>query len=617
MQARVGASANSLSTDPRETCMSNRRAPWIHGPRDLGRRALVGLVTGVTLVGTAWAGAGLMPVTPADTATSASGEASGWSEDLSTADLPVQVPTVEIPARAGGGGAPDLAGLPVTSGGTFLVGADTASLAPDPERWQTEGCSTYVSNFPEEVGHLGARITEDMAAPGWPKSPDCIYLGGYGLGPARAATGVDPVSGYEVQTVAIANGEDVVIWQQTPFVGFFSTYRDDLCGDCGILDIRRAVADGLDTELSNIVIASNHSHGGADGYGAWGGMPTWYREQVRDTLVESAFRAAAALQPATIEVGEVDGRPFSNERRSTYHSVADFGAVWMQARQASSTGGGRNRPSPVIATVVNFAAHPTVLGDDNLLLHGDWPHTASHVMGETLGGVGIVFEGGLGNVTPGRPTAAPGDLTGDGAVDRYDEVLQMGRDFASVVGADIARGGHRLTSSAIASADTDVVHPVTNWTETALSLVNLLDREFFSGDGGEPAGTHFSSRDDTGQARPCVSASPLAIRTTQTGMRIGELTIVTAPGEIFSGISLVAKSKIRPQAFAGGQTMVFGQAQDSLGYIIQSYELFPPGGVSAGTGGLEYEETFLLDRCFGDHVLETMLGLGAAVWQED
>lgn len=31
---------------------------------------------------------------------------------------------------------------------------------------------------------------------------------------------------------------------------------------------------------------------------------------------------------------------------------------------------------------------------------------------------------------------------------------------------------------------------------------------------------------------------------------------------------------------------------------------------------MEYEETFLLDRCFGDHVLDTMLDLGNRVWTD-
>jgi hypothetical protein len=602
------------------------------------------IVTTLALIGVIWASLGVAPAVgwlagestsvaalPPASEAAVAGAASlgstgrtdgGGAGDLATGAPAAPGASTATGSTAAGGSArpvpPDLTGLSRLPGGEFLVGADARSLAPDPERWQTEGCSAMVSNFPEEVTHLAARITEDMVLPGWPKSPDCIYLGGYGLGPSRPATGVDPVNGYEVQTLAIANGDDVVIWQQTPHVGFFSTYRDDLCDACGILDIRRQVSAELGIPLANVAIGSNHSHGGADGYGAWGGLPTWYREQVRDVLIDSAYAAVAAMRPAAIAIGDVDARAFSRERRSTYQSVQDFGAVWMQARALpgrSGGAGGSGGAGEVIATVVNFAAHPTVLGAGNLLLHGDWPTAAGYELGRAVGGVGIVYEGGLGNVTPRRPTAPPHDLTGDGEVDAYDNVQQMGIDFAATIAASIERGGHLLPTNEVVAVDRTITHPVTNWTETALSLANLLDREFFSSDGGSAGGFDYRSEGGTGQTRPCVSAAPFAIHTQLSAFRIGDLTVVTAPGEIFSSISMVAKAKLNHRAFEGGRTMVFGQTQDSLGYIIPVYEQWPPGGVSAGTGGIEYEETFMLDRCFGDHVLDTMLEIGDEVWQ--
>lgn len=602
--------------------MGEQRRTW----EQLRRGAVVAFVAGFGLVGSAWAGTVLAPA-PAAVGGFAGlrdllpGQGGGPAEVIDQDETQVEA-SRQGEGRSGyrrrdddhRGGPPGLPGLPAgvaLTDGTFLVGADASSLAPDPDRWQTEGCSVYLSEFPEELTHLAGRITEQMVLPGWPKSPDCIYLGGYGLGPARPAEGIDPTTGYDVQTVVIANDDQLVIWQQTPLVGFFSSYRDDLCERCGILDIRRELAERYDTELSNVVIASNHSHAGADGYGAWGGMPTWYREQIADTLLDSAERAVAAARPATIEIGQTSARSFSRERRSTYHSVADQGAVWLQARELAPGG----RDGDVIATVANFAAHPTVLGSSNLLLHGDWPHTAGHALGELHGGVGVVFEGGLGNVVPSRPRNAPEDLTGDGEVGSLDNVLQMGRDFAALIAEDVDRGGHRLTSSEIASVEREITHPVTNWTLGAVALTSLLDREFFAGDGGQPGGVHYSARPDTGMTRPCVSASPTAVTTQLTALRLGELTLVTAPGEIFSGISLVAKAKLRQLAYQGGETMVLGQAQDSLGYIIQSYEVHPPHGLGTGAGLIEYEETFMLDDCFGDHVLETMLDLGDAVWE--
>jgi hypothetical protein len=114
----------------------------------------------------------------------------------------------------------------------------------------------------------------------------------------------------------------------------------------------------------------------------------------------------------------------------------------------------------------------------------------------------------------------------------------------------------------------------------------------------------------------CVTGSGVLVKTEVSGYRIGDLVVVTAPGEIFGGVSTVVKSQIRRRAMDGGETMVFGQTQDSLGYIIQSYEVDPIGGLPSnidtmGYGNVaEYEEEFMVDRCFGDHVTETMLAVG-------
>jgi hypothetical protein len=119
----------------------------------------------------------------------------------------------------------------------------------------------------------------------------------------------------------------------------------------------------------------------------------------------------------------------------------------------------------------------------------------------------------------------------------------------------------------------------------------------------------WSKRDGQGAVRSCATAAPLTVKADVTAHRVGELRMVTGPGEIFSTIANVVKSKTRADSLTGGQVMVFGQTQESLGYIIQSFEVDAAGGVTSGTGAAEYEETFMPDRCFGDHVLDTQLAL--------
>src|SRR3712207_315353 len=99
-------------------------------------------------------------------------------------------------------------------------------------------------------------------------------------------------------------------------------------------------------------------------------------------------------------------------------------------------------------------------------MRGDWPATAAKALGDQLGGVGLVIEGGLGNVSP----------RGGSSDDDYVKVVEMGQAFAAEVGRDIARGGTPLQSNAIAAVSAPVEHPITNWAETGLALTGLLDR---------------------------------------------------------------------------------------------------------------------------------------------
>jgi len=93
--------------------------------------------------------------------------------------------------------------------------------------------------------------------------------------------------------------------------------------------------------------------------------------------------------------------------------------------------------------------------------------------------------------------------------------------------------------------------------------------------------------------------------TTAGAHRIGELEIAFAPGEIFSNIAEVVKEKTDRSAV----TMVLGQTNDALGYIIQSFEYDDSANAVTqyGTQTGEYEEVFSIDHCMGDHVLQSLL----------
>lgn len=585
------------------------------------RSIVGGLLAGCLGLGAAVAGVGLSPIGTEKSITAQDLlRKSGISLTATSASVPnpgdVEITPEEVSALVN-------LKVPVPSGtrlaSDFLVGASRGSFYPAPtlfggNRWQTAGCTSMGVDGSNTLDrdHAVASM-EDIK--GWPAaSPDCIYLGGFGLGPVRPAASVDP-GGVWVRSVAISNGEKTFLYQITDTVGWFARYDSSICADCGLLDIRQKIAADVGTSVDDLVIASTHSHATADTYGGWGGLPDWYRRQLRDTVIASAKQAIANLTPASISVGEAQLRNRNGERRDTYLSNADTEATWLQAK-ALPDGNGN---APVIATLSTYAAHPTIVGAK--ILHADWPGAAARRFEAIYGGVGLLFEGSLGNVSVSRM----------GGPTESQDAENTGNAIANDVAVDINTEPKALGANVMASSVKPITHPVlTNPGLTTLSSAGLFDREFAPGTPGAdgPGAYHWSKPfaagttngtrgepvkpkvDDTikgllATTRSCDTAGPVQIKTVAGAHRIGGLLIGFTPGEIFSNISEVAKENSNNSTIS----MIFGQSNDALGYIIQSFEYDKLGNAVTeyGTQNGEYEEVFAIDHCFGDHVLDVLL----------
>ena len=107
---------------------------------------------------------------------------------------------------------------------------------------------------------------------------------------------------------------------------------------------------------------------------------------------------------------------------------------------------------------------------------------------------------------------------------------------------------------------------------------------------------------------PCVSAAPQSVELPVTVARLGDdVVLTTAPGEVFSNLTNTIKEKN-----AGKVTFPLAQVNDALGYMPQSFELNPVGqqGLGFAFGGylfVNYEDSYAIDKCVGDGILETTL----------
>src|SRR3954454_14559794 len=121
-----------------------------------------------------------------------------------------------------------------------------------------------------------------------------VYLGGYGIASPPASEG-RPATGFlgdgvSVRALAISDGEHATAIADIEAQGWFVAQQD---APYGLLDIRRAVEQRTHGALkaSSVVVQSDHSHGGIDGMGVWGGIPVEYRKFVFDQTVAAIVDA--------------------------------------------------------------------------------------------------------------------------------------------------------------------------------------------------------------------------------------------------------------------------------------------------------------------------------------
>ncbi|MDX1510234.1 MAG: hypothetical protein R3249_02715 [Nitriliruptorales bacterium] len=455
--------------------------------------------------------------------------------------------------------------------GNLLVGAAKISIEPRPDDyggvWETEGCATLGDDALAGVEHVpDFRFS-------WNENSNCIYMGGYGIGPMNPITSWDTEYGLWVRTLAMSNGEQIVVLSVIDGAYYIGDLNN-MCETCGALVLAETLAeehDGLAPE--GFLLQATHSHTSPDFIGAWGGIPNWYFQQVEDAIRGSVADAIEGLRPAEIEFGEQLARPFNRERRNYYRSAESETLAWLRAKDVAS--------GETIATLGNYAGHPTSMDESTGMAHADWPGAFEKRVEERFGGVGLLFNSGIGNMS------FSGSL--EGGVGLADAIPDPGVS-------------PRFASASIGAARDQWTQP---WTNAGLGV--LAEAQFFDRPLEEGLFESFVQKHD--EARPCVSVSTIGVATQVSAFHVGPLVFTAGPGELFSNITNTFREKS-----PGAVTFTNSIANDGLGYLIQSFE-FDRGaqqGVGfAGTDLFEYEDAYGLDPCFGDEVVERTLALMA------
>jgi hypothetical protein len=405
-----------------------------------------------------------------------------------------------------------------------------------------------------------------------------LYLGGFGSYRQRRATGIHDEP--RCRVLALSDGATTV-----------AIAALDLVGASGPLlsSIRKQATRLTHLPPAAILLACTHSHASPDMQGLWGGTGAAYRTHVAQRAAGAIRDAVRSLEPvqavaATSSLGGVvrnrRGWPETDETLTTLRFSSPAGAP--------------------VATLVNYACHPTASGPANTEVSRDWCGYAADAVERESGGVAIYVNGAVGDVNP--------------AVDgSFDAAQSLGEAVArtaieSLTHAD-AIGGALLVR-------TEPLELPVNFERLSDGVQNAVARagpalSVLSKTGGLHAAEialHASGRGDLAQivaALGGMSEHKLITRDGRAHLptHCGYLSIGTdveayaAPGEVLTRVALPLRASL-----AARHRLFLGLTHDTLGYFVTEDEWMT-------NRNNNYEESVSMGRHAATILSEALLAL--------
>jgi hypothetical protein len=429
-----------------------------------------------------------------------------------------------------------------------------------------------------------------------------INLGGFGLGDGtvipdaivgRGGVGEKRSETIRARATVVDDGKTAIAIANNETQGDFAAYPD---GPDGRQDMAARVAHDIKAlPVSNILIASDHTHSGPDTIGVWGGVSAEYKKFIADQTVAAIEAAYAERGFANLRTGHSDASDLIynqsctealNQSKEPDYPGPDVCATpgkdgMFRVLQATAPSG------KVLLTFAAYAAHATAGGGDGV--HGDWPQFLSDAMTTEFGGTGLAMVGALGGTQPCRTACA------------FTDPKNPGYNLPNRKDAYLANYGAHV-HDALAHAV-----PVSGPVRAAQGFI----REAITGPavtGLFTAGEYLGARIERNHESPWVNGQ--TIRTIASAVRIGNVAIVGTPGEGFPRIGQDIRDALGTSAT---EVIQLGLANDQLGYLIAPASYVP---IIAAEAPVNDNIIFNVSPTIGDHVacadLRLALSLGFA-----
>lgn len=467
-----------------------------------------------------------------------------------------------------------------------------------------------------------------------------VYLGGYGLGngrvgehfagvqnpgphpydyglkydDGRAATG-NLADGIHVRAAVISvpgkkkNFAIADIENQ----GCFSQNKQGY----GLITMRRQVTAATKGALpaDHVYIQCDHSHGGPDLIGAWGGVPDQYLAFVQKQTVAAIVEAFKEQRPAELWYGTAqsgvqnrnklpedaaqptDPNPVRHTPLLTNQMLNDpTGANDVMDDELRVLQARDPKTGEPFATILNLNAHPTVLGSSNTRASGDWPQFANTLMtrdAATFGTDAMTVVGTLGRQQPARPGCTPGDIA-TYQKNNQPQLVKVCSEITPATCTSVSAGDDNPTAASCKL--TEYANLVLARAKVALAAAkpvggepDVVAKSYFIQDPATNGG--ILALNDLGElgGAPIMRSNLFPWRTgtvvgTVTGSaRVGNILFSSMPGEAYPQIPLAVRDALKSSGIKGFMTA--GLSNDQLGYIIANLPDAYPQVLIKGAGG--------------------------------
>jgi len=370
------------------------------------------------------------------------------------------------------------------------------------EEWIKDGDQNIISNF--KAGAAVRKITPDPLIP----------VSG-GMGPSRP---VNEQAGdlYARAMVFEKDNERVAI-----------VNIDNLGWPSALGDKSRALIPGVKAE--NILIGATHTHSGPDAYA----FPDETGKTTADMeyldwcvrqIAEAVNEAVEKLEPAFLKIGEdeaIGKIAFNYYAEDLYDPRCDV----IQAVSAD-----KSKNNAVIATLVNYAIHPEVIGSKEGLLSPDLCGPLYDRIESKIGGIALFMNGAQGGMVTADNRIEP-----DSDIRNYEECVRI---------------GHLLADEALRIIDNAPLQKNPELYSKSESVDFPVDSEMIRFVLENSSLSTELNKDNT-------------ISTQLNLLNIGSAQILTIPGEALPNIGYYLKRNMN-----GQQNMLFGLTNDAFGYIL-------------------------------------------------